>query len=177
MVDEAVDNANVRAFSSVFQILLREELPINLLMTGLYENIDDLQNEKNLTFLHRTPKLHLSPLNIGAMAESYMRTLQVDEQTAIAMAQLTKGYSYAFQVLGYCAFEQKKNYEALLPEIKQYLEEYVYEKIWSELSEKDKRVAKAIADTPSGKVLEIRKLLNMESNEFSPYKKRLARKG
>ena len=69
------------------------------------------------------------------------------------------------------------NYEALLPEIKQYLEEYVYEKIWSELSEKDKRVAKAIADTPSGKVLEIRKLLNMESNEFSPYKKRLARKG
>ena len=176
-VDEVVDNDKMREFASVFQILLRDEIPINLIMTGLYENIDDLQNERNLTFLHRAPKLILNPLNIGSMSESYRKNLKVSENEAIKMAQLTRGYSYAFQVLGYCAWERKESYDAIIPEVKQYLEEFVYDKIWSELSNKDRKVLKAIADNPSGKIADIRKQLGMEPNEFSPYKKRLVRKG
>lgn len=176
-VDEAVDNEQVREFVSVFQIFIRDELPVFLLMTGLYENIDDLQNEKNLTFLFRAPKLRLSPLSIGTMAASYRRNLGVDESEAIKMAQVTKGYSYAFQVLGYSMFKNGGNYEDSLVSLKQYLEEYVYDKIWSELSDKDKKVVNAIAVSGSHKIKDVRELLDMESNEFGPYKKRLLRKG
>lgn len=176
-VDEAVDNKEMREFSSVFQILLRDKLPINLVMTGLYENIDDLQNEKNLTFLHRAPKIHLNPLSIGTMADSYRRNLKADEDYSIKLAQLTRGYPYAFQVLGYIAWDKDLDFDAIKVKLKQYLEEYVYDKIWSEMSAKDKKVVYAIANTSSGKILEVRNQLGLEPNEFTPYKRRLIRKG
>ena len=153
VVDEVVDNKEMREFASVFQILLREKLPVNLLMTGLYENIDDLQNEKNLTFLHRAPKVSLNPLSLGTIAEN------------------------AFQVLGYLAWSYKDDMDKTRILFKQYLEEYVYDKIWSELSMKDRRVLFAISQVPSGKIFDIRNILEMKPNEFTPYKKRLIRKG
>ena len=176
-VDEAVDNKSVREFASVFQLLIREDLPIFLLMTGLYENIDDLQNEKNLTFLHRAPKINLGALNIGAMADSYRRTLGLDENTSIEMAQFTKGYPYAFQVLGHFAYAHRGDYKETIPQVKQYLEEYVYDKIWSELSGRDKFILYGVSQVPSGKISDIRNTLGITSNEFTPYKRRLIRKG
>ena len=175
-VDEIVDNQFVREFASVFQILIRGGAPVSLIMTGLYENIDDLQNEKNLTFLHRAPKIFMEPLSIGTMAASYRKNLNVDEEESIRLAQMTRGYSYAFQVLGHFWLEKKDKEDALVM-MKQYLEEYVYDKIWSELSEKDKKIAYAIAISETKKVKDIREECNLESNEFAPYKKRLVRKG
>lgn len=62
-------------------------------------------------------------------------------------------------------------------QFKQYLEEYVYEKIWSELSSTDKQVAYAIATTDSTKISDIRETLDMSTNQFNPYRQRLIRKG
>ena len=62
-VDEVTNNENVRKFAAAFQIFIRAELPIFLLMTGLFENIDDLRNQKSLTFLYRAPRIQLEPLN------------------------------------------------------------------------------------------------------------------
>ena len=62
-VDEASATPRFRAFASQFQIFIRENLNVFLLMTGLYENIAQLQNSKNLTFLYRAPKVDLKPLN------------------------------------------------------------------------------------------------------------------
>ncbi len=176
LVDEVINNSNVRMLASAFQIYVRDQLPIYLLMTGLYDNIDDLQNEKNMTFLHRAPKIHLNPLNIGTMALSYRKNIKVDEENALKMAQLTKGYPYAFQVLGYLTWKNNGDYEASMPDYKQYLEEYVYDKIWSELSRKDKQILYGIASVDSGKVADIRAFLNITTNEFNPYSKRLKRK-
>ncbi len=175
-VDEVIDNQYVREFATSFQILIRDKLPIYLLMTGLYNNIDELQNEKNLTFLHRAPKIHLNPLNIGTMASSYRRNIKVDDKSSIKMAQLTKGYPYAFQVLGYLSWKNKGNYEEVIDDFKQYLDEYVYDKIWSELSPKDKYVLYGIASVDSGKVSDIREFLKLTSNEYNPYVRRLKRK-
>ena len=176
-VDEVVDNAYVKEFSSVFQMLIRDEYPIGLLMTGLYENIDDLQNEKNLTFLHRAPKMYLGPLSIGTMAANYRKNLNVDADTSIKMAQITRGFSYAFQVLGYVMWKNGGDLEDAIITLKQYLEEYVYDKIWSEISLRDKEILYTIAKTPSGKIKDIREALQLDSNSFTPYKKRLIRKG
>ena len=77
-VDEATNTPWVREFASAYQILLRNDLPVFLLMTGLYENIGELQDEKNLTFLYRAPKMEMAPLNIGAMARNYKIRLNFD---------------------------------------------------------------------------------------------------
>ena len=177
LVDEAIDNKPVREFASVFQILIRDGLPISMMMTGLYENIDDLQNEKNLTFLHRAPKIRLSPLSIGTMAASYRKNLKVDEDQSIQLAQMTRGYSYAFQALGSAMWEENCDLERALVKTRQHLDEYVYDKIWSELSEKDKQIVAAVQKSEDGKIKGIRESLGLESNQFAPYKKRLIRKG
>ena len=106
-IDEVTKNDNIRVFSAAFQILLRKEYPVYLLMTGLYENIYNLQNEKSLTFLYRAPKVVLEPLNYTAMIAKYKQVFSCEQEKAEEMAKLTKGYSYAFQLLGYLMWKIK----------------------------------------------------------------------
>ena len=176
-IDEVSNTPNMRMFASTFQILLRRNLPVFLLMTGLYENIHSLQNEKSMTFLYRAPKITLEPLNIGTMTDNYQHILGYDYDKALKWAKLTKGYSFAFQVLGYFSLKYKNDDDQIYREFKQYLEEYVYEKIWDELSATDRDVAYAIAESPDGSISEIRQRLGMDSNQFNPYRMRLIRKG
>ena len=164
-------------FASAFQIFVRQDLPVFLLATGLYENIDELQNEKNLTFLYRAPKIQLKPLNQQAIVTKYQNIFEIDTPKASEMAKLTHGYPFAFQVLGYLTWNNHGDYKSIINEYMQYLSEFVYDKIWSELSLKDRQVAIGIAQVPDGKILDIRNLLDMETNEFNPYRKRLIKKG
>lgn len=176
-IDEVTNNEFMHVFAGSFQIFVRQDLPIFLLATGLYENIDELQNEKNLTFLYRAPKIQLKPLNQQAIIKKYMNIFQIEREQAAQMAELTKGYPFAFQVLGYLTWNNHGNYREVLEEYEQYLSEFVYDKIWSELSRKDCVVARGIAETDSGKIKDIRERLGMETNQFNPYRKRLIKKG
>lgn len=178
-IDEVTCSEYIRIFISSFQIFLRQEQPIFLLMTGLYENLYDLQNDKSLTFLYRAPKLLLEPLNYTAVRNHYMKIFNIDTESASKMTSLTKGYPFAFQVLGYLYWENRstKNINEILPEYDQYLEEYVYSKIWSELSEQDQRILLSISPDDGLKVKELRTRLQMSSELFSVYRDRLRRKG
>lgn len=176
-IDEVTNNEFMHVFAGSFQIFVRQDLPIFLLATGLYENIDELQNEKNLTFLYRAPKIQMKPLNQQAIIKKYMNIFQIEREQAAQMAELTKGYPFAFQVLGYLTWNNHGNYQEVLEEYEQYLSEFVYDKIWSELSRKDRVVARGIAETDSGKIKDIREHLGMETNQFNPYRKRLIKKG
>ena len=176
-IDEVSNTRNMRIFASAYQIFVRQKLPVFLLMTGLYENVQELQNEKSMTFLYRAPKVELRPLNLDSIAKSYVRTLSLDQRSGIKMAHLTKGYSFAFQVLGYFSWEVGGNYNAVLDDYRQYLEDYVYEKLWSELSKTDQTVAYAIARSSTGKVSDIMADLKMEKNYFSNYRSRLLKRG
>ena len=58
-----------------------------------------------------------------------------------------------------------------------YLEEYVYEKIWAELSPKERFVVYAVAASEHGSVEQILKTSGLSQSAFSPYRKRLIQKG
>ena len=178
-IDEVTNCEYVRVFASAFQIFMRQEYPIFLLMTGLYDNIYNLQNEDSLTFLYRAPKMILEPLNYTAVRKHYMDIFGLDMEAAGEMTGLTKGYPFAFQVLGYLYWENReiKAIEEILPEYDQYLEEYVYDKIWSELSEQDKKILIEMSQSRATKVKDIRENIKMKSELFSVYRDRLKRKG
>lgn len=90
-IDEVTNNDYMKVFAGSFQIFVRQDLPVFLLATGLYENIDELQNEKNLTFLFRAPKIQLKPLNQQAVMNKYKNIFQIDQDVAKQMAELTRG--------------------------------------------------------------------------------------
>lgn len=178
-VDEVTNSAYMKVFASSFQIFLRQGYPLFLLMTGLYDNIYNLQNEDTLTFLYRAPKMILEPLNYTAVRKQYMDIFELDIEAADEMAGLTKCYPFAFQVLGYLYWENRaeKTLEDIMPEYDQYLEEYVYSKIWSELSEQDKKIVRVMSESGETKVKTIREAMGMKSELFSVYRDRLKRKG
>ena len=178
-IDEVINSENIKIFASSFQIFLREEYPIYLLMTGLYENIYDLQNEKSLTFLYRAPKIILEPLNYTAIKSHYMRIFDINDEMADKMTLLTRGYPFAFQVLGYLYWDNREDHtlEYIMPEYDQYVEEDVYSKIWAELSPKDKEILSVISESGYQSVKDIREKLDMKPELFSVYRDRLKRKG
>ena len=119
-IDEVTVTESMKIFAGAFQIFLRKDLPVFLLMTGLYENINNLQNEKNLTFLYRAPKTELKPLNLRIVADNYQQNFNLDLDTADQMAKLTKGYSFAFQVLGYFTWKNGGDYRKAIPDFQLY---------------------------------------------------------
>ena len=72
-LDEAVSNQYVRQFASQFQIFIRKNYNVYLIMTGLYDKIYELQNENTLTFLYRAPKFDILPLNSLLVAKEYRK--------------------------------------------------------------------------------------------------------
>ena len=176
-IDEVSSTPSMREFASQVQIFLREGLQIFLVMTGLYENIYELQNEKTLTFLYRAPKIEMKPLSIPLITKKYQDIFDLSTDEALSMARATMGYPFAFQVLGYLCWTKNKKWQELLPLYDTYLEDYVYEKIWSELSRKDQAVLTAVSSSSSEKVENIRELVGMPSNSFTTYRSRLIRKG
>lgn len=178
-IDEVVYPEQMKVFASAFQIFMRQEYPIFILMTGLYENIYELQNDKSLTFLYRAPKIILEPLNLTAVRQHYKNIFALEEEKAERMAALTRGYPFAFQVLGYLYWEHRDTMtlDEILPEYDQYLEEYVYSKIWLDMSEKDKEILQVLAVSGEIKVKNLREKLGLASEQFSVYRERLKRKG
>ena len=149
-------------------------------MTGLYNNIDNLQNRKDLTFLHRTPKFILGSLNLNRIAGTYKKIFHLTETAAQDMANLTGGYSFAFQVLGYFTWENdKKLNNEVLKKYDDYIAEYSYDKIYSELSPNEKKIVKIYGKFSSKaiKTADILKESGFSSEIFNVYRQRLIRKG
>lgn len=185
-IDEVTVSQYMREFASAFQIFIREDYPLFLIMSGLYENIDSLQNDKSLTFLYRTPKIVLDALNLSAIANTYRRVFGTTMEEARYMAALTKGYPFAFQVLGYLVWNCRGKgsdvdyvnlCEDIMPEYDQMLQEYVYEKIWAELSIKEREVVGAFSDDEAMRVKNVREKIGYDSNTFTVYRNRLIKKG
>lgn len=178
-IDDVSSNANVKAFVQQFQILLRQDYPIFLLMTGLYENVRNLQNEKSLTFLYRAPQIKMNNLSLISIAESFEKELNVAREDAIKMSKLTKGYAYAYQVLGYILFDTKKEKldEDIISKFDTYLREYVYEKIYFDLPNNEREIIIALANSKENKILEIIDSMKMSREKISQYRDKLIKKG
>lgn len=178
-IDEVSNNQFTKVFAHAFQGFLRKDFGVFLLMTGLYQNISLLQEEKTLTFLYRSPKIFLTPLNFGAIASSYSSLFKIDDEAAAKLAKLTGGYAFAYQVLGYLLFEKgKRSADAeILSLYDQYLEDFVYEKVFSELSSNDRKVLLAIDGQDEAPISFILKQTGMKPNVLSVYRSRLIRRG
>ena len=178
-IDEVDNSEQMKLFVQAYQSLIRLKYPVRLLMTGLYDNVSKLQEDKTLTFLYRAPKINLPPLSVGAVASSYRRYLGVNNEESIAMAKLTKGYAYAYQVLGYLLFPKpdKRIDEAVLAEYDQYLADYVYDKLYSELSYVEQRILAAFPKDGPIKMIDLAAACSLDTKYLSVYRDRLIKKG
>jgi hypothetical protein len=178
-IDEVSRTSDMVKFASEYGRWLRADYPVYLVCTGLYENIQEVSNVKNLTFFRRATTVKTEPLNTIRMAEMYRNRLGVDTDEAREMAKCTKGYAYAFQELGVLYFKRKSTERLadIIPELKSELFAYSYEKIWEELSEADRFLVNILADKQEYKREEVLRLMGDKSANYSMYRDRLIKRG
>lgn len=178
-IDEVSKTTEMVIFASEFGKWIRAGYPVYLVCTGLYENIRDLCNVKNLTFFRRATTIQTAPLNMVRMSEMYKTKLDIVLDEAKTLAVLTKGYAYAFQELGVLYFKKKESetLDDVIPQLKSELFAYSYEKIWEEMSEGDRFLTKLLVDQEEYKRDEILTLMGCRANNYSMYRDRLLKKG
>ena len=176
-IDEVSKNDNMISFSFEFGRWLRMGLPVYVVCTGLYENIEELSNVKNLTFFRRATTIKTEPLDFIKMSGVYKNKLNIEMEEAKQMAKLTKGYAYAFQLLGMLLFKEKGVTSEITDKLKYELFSYSYQKIWKELSENDRLLIKTIINKDEYKREEVLKLLGSKASIYSVYRDRLFKRG
>ncbi|WP_407398488.1 ATP-binding protein [Treponema sp.] len=178
-IDEVTPNESMKKFASQFQIFIRKEYPVYLIMTGLYDNIYAIQNDPKLTFLLRSPKILLEPLSLHQIASQYQTIFECSEDKGRSLAVYTQGYAFAFQALGLLYWEYKDDlsFENILKKFDELLDDFAYKKIWSSLTPVEKNIIDVMTTKKEISVKEIREKLNMQSNNFSKYRERLINKG
>ena len=178
-IDEVSNTPNIKAFAHSFQAFIGEGLPVFLIMTALPENFNALSGSKNGTFLRRLPKVRLESLNSILVEAKYRDIFSITEETAIELARTVKGYPYAFQVLGAILWESEKKRigDDVLTKLDAMLYDGSYQAIWEHLTEKERSILQAIAHSKSNSVKDIRDILKMEPNQFSPYREILKENG
>lgn len=185
-IDEIEVSDDVRSFASVYQTLIGEDLDISLIMTGLPSRISDLQHEKTLTFLLGSNRIYLKPLDKVSVEENFAAAFKKGnkEITPAVMDRLVesvKGYAYAFQTVGYYAWDQSEDEitnqvaNQAIELSQQDLYQNAYEKLYTEVSKTDRKFLDIMADYPSDNVpigFLIEKL-NKSKNYVSVYRARL----
>lgn len=170
-IDEVISNDFMKVFAHEFQIFLRENYLVCLVMTGLYKNISLLENQRSLTFLYRAPKIYLTELNVRAIANSYKNIFKITEKESIEMARYTRGYAYAYQLLGSILYESGKTKvdEDVLDKYDELLQARSYNIIYDKLSKREKEILNAsVFDDSNDYILD---QLNISKSQLSQYKK------
>ena len=181
-IDEVSNQDNMRKFASSFQLYIRERLPIYLIMTGLYKNIRSLQSAQNMTFLKRTPRIDIGPLGLNSISKKYEMIEGVSLEEAVELAKITKGYSYAYSLLGNIIWDSKakKDDSKIIHELIDILEQRSYDQIWGELTGKEKDFLICMAETKNGDVVSVSDIVkrsNDSSALVNEYRKRLIENG
>lgn len=187
-IDEIEISNDIRSFGSVYQTLIGKDHRINLVMTGLPSRISEVQNDKILTFLLRSNRIYLSPLDKEAVKNSYENVFfdgdrEIDPLAFDTLAQAVHGYAYAFQTLGYYAWKLSQNDLEINDDIvqkaielsKRDLFKNAYEKMYLDLSDKDREFINVLVDvdTPEVSIKTISELMNKPKNYVSVYRSRL----
>ncbi len=176
-IDEVQHDDNMRIFASQFQIFVRQDYPVFLIMTGLHDNISKIQNDPALTFLLRAPKIITGPLSMIQISRQYQEIFALDEEKGRELSNMTMGYAFAFQALGVAYWNHSaKNMDAVLDEYEDLLDDFVYKKIWTSLSTNEKRIVCAVSEDEVA-TGEICRRLSMTNGTFSRYREKLIEKG
>ena len=178
-IDETNNTQEMKKFANFYQSMIGEGYEVYLLMTGLKNNIDALIQSKAASFLSRTPKIVLGPLDLVAIVNEYARVFGIDAALASQLARLTKGYAFAYQVLGYFFYESKFRQieDGLLRKYDEYLRKNGYEVIWNELTAREQQFCIALHKSIGKEAKEILRLVNIKESNYQNYRGSLIEKG
>ena len=187
-IDEAASTPALRDFALLYQQMIRKSYGIALLMSGLPEDITELQHNKVLTFLLRSEKIKLPFLDRNSVERSFIKYFmdggrKIDVLIAHELANMTLGHAYAFQLLGHILWRETKPGDSinreLIDRIKNryitVLKQNVYQIIYAKLTQPDRDFLQGMSQVEQSpvRISDAVKYTKHPSNYWSAYRQRL----
>jgi hypothetical protein len=189
-IDEVKATPLLRKLISCYQIMLRDNLQVSLLMAGLPENVSEIQNDDVLTFLLRANRITLDPLAAESIKNSYAHIFskagfKIELPALLYMTKQTMGFAYAFQLLGYWVWQTAVKYgdsQITIDVVKKALDRYisdlfrnVYYKIYHEMSMKEREFVQAMVKVGTQRVRakQIGQIMGKQPNYVAVYRRKL----
>ncbi len=173
--DIAKSDDMVEFLSIIGTVLMEPDKDVRFVCTGIAKNIEDFVTVPHLSFFVRNESIVMKPLDLHAVAAKYRVLLDAGKEDAVRLAQFTKGYAYAYQVLGEICFKAERTVidgkildsfdDTMAPQ---------YDLIWGTLTEAEKELVRIIV-TGSGSVKEIKEKMEKPSG-FASLRDRLIKK-
>jgi len=189
VVDEIKTSSQMREFAATYQLLVREDLDVVLLMAGLPQLVMSVLTDDVLTFLQRSHRLFLQNIDPYSLKLEYQRVFSeasrnFTEEALNAAYLSTYGYPYLYQLLGYYLWLSPDKIidpqavEQALARSKPLLFQNVYTLSWRDLSQGEKLYLLALAQTgESAKAAEISQARKRTTTALSKYRHSLINRG
>ncbi len=174
--DIAKTDEMVRFLSILGTILIEPNHNVRFICTGLSKNIEDFVSVPHLSFFVRNESIKMKPLDLHSIAQKYRQLLEVTREEAISLAQFTKGYAYAYQVLGEVCF--KHAVSTIDEDVEDDFDDVIgaqYDLIWGTLTEAEQNLVRVIVNADSTSISEIKSKMDKESG-FASLRDRLIKK-
>ena len=190
LIDEVHnDTLEMAEFATTYQHLLRDEYDVSLLMAGLPSSVQDVLNDKVLTFLRRSHQVFLENVDTRAVEIAYTNAFEKSGRTfkegsLKAAADSTFGYPYLIQLVGYYLWKTEGesvgmvavNQAITLSRIDLFRN--IHDLMFRELSPKDKVFLFAMAkDDRESEFGDIVSRLGVSKGYASKYRIRLIKSG
>jgi hypothetical protein len=190
LIDEVHNGTPEMAeFATTYQHLVRDGFDVALLMAGLPNSVQDVLNEKVLTFLRRSHQVFLENIDTRAVEIAYANAFEKARRsfggkTLEAAAAATSGYPYLIQLIGYYLWKTEKNpidSKAVKQSVtlaKIDLFKNIHDLLFRELSPKDREFLAAMAiDDKVSEFKDVVNRLRVSTGYASKYRTRLLKSG
>ena len=188
LVDEIQAHAAaLRLLTTAYQHLVGENKNIIIAMAGLPHAISSILNDDVLTFFNRAKKIRLNSLPLSAISIHYTKVFKelgksISIKNLELIVEMTRGYPYLLQLLGYYILEYAGNSTEISNEhinqanisAKRDMVENIYHPVVKSLSDKDMEFLRAMSkDGNASRISEIKSRLNANDGLVQAYRKRL----
>jgi len=190
-VDEiSIQYSEIIDLLSDFQHFVREDRNVALLMAGLPGNVDQLLQDKSVSFFRKTFQRYLEPIGISDVRVSMKNTIEksgrtIDPKALDLMAQKTDGFPLMIQLIGYHVWKQSDSKKIEMEDVTngmesadEDLENMILRSTLRALSKQDLSFITAmLEDSGDSQMSDIAIRMGVTPNYAARYRVRLIREG
>lgn len=136
-IDEVSNTPAIQSLAENFNEWSMNNYQVSVIMTGLLKEVAELSGSHNLTFLVRADRFHVKKLLSVSIAQTYLKVFDITSLQAEQLANLSKGYAYAFQLVGDLMYEnmdQGQNFEQAFEQTKISFKDILFNQAYDVIS-------------------------------------------
>ena len=191
-VDEVVATLDeMVTLAAVYQLFVREQRRVALVMAGLPHNISALLNDKSVSFLRRAQQHALGTIPDSDVREAFRQTAaigggDVTDDALEACVRAIGGFPYMLQLVGFRCWQatspdaviSARGAQRGIRDAQEDFRSHILAPTFRELSEVDLQFVEAmLEDEGESRISDIAKRMGVESRYASKYRSRLLAEG